>query len=469
MKHLHVKKLFLSTDPLSIFLQLPKRGHRFLLDSAINSPKWGRFSYFGYEPLYVIRGKDNKIFFEDTSTGTEKEIRVVDTLEYLSTIIENARKIFKDSCFGLEMPPFKGGFVGYISYDFGLKLNNLKPKKTEKNSGSDYDFEFAYYDFVCAYDHFEKAYYLFAIGENGLEKAKDFLKIVKTGHSRNKFKAELSCYPKDFEISMDEADYVACVLEIKEKIRDGEVYVVNLANQFSFNLDEEPLKVYLRLRELNQTDYAAYLDFTHTQILCTSPELFLRVRGNQVLTKPIKGTRKRSASAFEDDRLKKELENDPKERAELAMIVDLERNDLSRVCRAGSVEVVSYPLVESYPQLHHLVGIVKGELKEGVSFSQLIKSTFPGGSITGAPKIAALKVIDEMENFKRKIYTGSAGFISIDGSMEFNIIIRTIVAGKNGWYLNAGSGITIDSNEEKEYEEVLLKAKALLKAAGLEV
>ncbi|MGH7162990.1 MAG: aminodeoxychorismate synthase component I, partial [Planctomycetota bacterium] len=261
--------------------------------------------------------------------------------------------------------------------------------------------------------------------------------------------------------------YLAAVRKAREYIRAGDVFQVNYAHEFRARFRGEPLALYLRLREANPAPYGAYLDLGGGRaILSTSPELFLRLRGRDVQTRPIKGTRPRGRGEREDAALREELARSEKDAAELAMIVDLERNDLGRICVPGSVVVAEERAVETYASVHHQVATVRGEVEEGYDRGDLIAAAFPGGSVTGAPKVRAMEIIDELEAGHRGPYTGAIGLFGDDGSLDLNIAIRTVVVANGEARLHVGGGIVADSDPEAEFEETLAKGRAIFHAWG---
>lgn len=449
-------------SPEEVFRSFCNKKYFFYLDSSLRSKNWGRFSYIGYEPEFVIRAKDSAVEILEIGSNRVKKFLSVDSLSFISGLISRSRMEAEENSFKL---PFIGGFVGYFSYDFGLKINGLKPKKKKRIVFS-WDYEFGYYDFIAAYDHTEKIYYLCSLSSSGVEKSKEFEAFLK----RNEFqaKAENLGYIKSTELrtAMSKDEFVQAVRKVKENILDGNVYVLNLSNMFEFKSSIDPFLAYEKIRSFNKTDFSAFLNFDEKRILCTSPELFIRIRGKKIQTKPIKGTCRRGLTMENDNQLKAVLRNNPKERAELAMVVDLERNDLSKICSVNSVRVERFAYVETYPQVHHLVSLVEGEIDGDLSVENLLRAVFPGGSITGAPKFSAMKIIDELENFNRGIYTGSIGYFSINGDVDLNIVIRTLFNQDEAWVINAGSGITIDSDEEREFEETLIKVSTVVRPLG---
>jgi para-aminobenzoate synthetase component 1 len=263
--------------------------------------------------------------------------------------------------------------------------------------------------------------------------------------------------------------YLEAVRRVKEYILAGDIYQANLSQRFQAPLREHPWMLYRRLRRLNAAPFSAYFNLVQAQVCSSSPERFLRGDGVRVETRPIKGTRPRSPDPGEDRRLAEELAASPKDRAELSMIVDLERNDLGRVCSYGSVRVEEHAVIEHYATVHHLVSTVTGELHEGKDVVDLLRASFPGGSITGAPKIRAMEIIDELEPHARSVYTGSIGYLGYDGGFDLNVAIRTVIVKGNTAYFQVGGGIVADSVPEDEYQETLDKGKAIFQAlSGME-
>jgi len=247
-------------------------------------------------------------------------------------------------------------------------------------------------------------------------------------------------------------------------IKAGDIYIANMTRQISVESSRTPYEVFRYLREHNPSPFGSYFNQPEFQIVSASPERFLEVRNHKVETRPIKGTRKRGITPEEDLMLKEELSQSEKDKSELLMIVDLERNDLNRVCRPGSVKVTELFEVETYATVFHLVSTIIGELETDKTVPDLIASTFPGGSITGAPKIRAMEIIDELEHSQRGLYTGSIGYLSLNGDCDLNIVIRTAVHQNGIYHLGVGGGITAESELEFEYDETWQKAKAVVAA-----
>lgn len=261
-------------------------------------------------------------------------------------------------------------------------------------------------------------------------------------------------------------EYLETVLKAQEYISSGDIYQINLSQRLTLPIGGDPLGLYTRLIETSPAPFSSFFDYGQFQIISNSPERLLKVDGRTVETSPIKGTRPRGGTPEEDRQLIEELRTSVKERAEHVMIVDLERNDLGRVSEPGTVAVTSFERVETFPGLHHMVSTVRGTLRKGIHPMECLKSAFPGGSITGAPKIRAMEIIDEIEPAPRGVYTGGIGWMGFNGEMDISMAIRTAVVRNNTLYLHVGGGIVADSVPELEYGETLLKAKCFLDVVG---
>ena len=268
----------------------------------------------------------------------------------------------------------------------------------------------------------------------------------------------------DIQSKITKQEYVIAVNQLKQHIRKGDIYEINFCQEFfSENSIIDPVVVYEKLNTISEAPFSTFSKFGKHFILCASPERFLKKQGSKLISQPIKGTAKRSANKSEDEQLKKDLRNNLKEKSENVMIVDLVRNDLSHIAKRGTVEVEELQTIYSFKQVHQMISTVSCELKENISFTSILRSTFPMGSMTGAPKISAMKLIEEFESTKRGLYSGAVGYISPEGDFDFNVVIRSILYNSKNKYLSfmVGSAITDKANAEQEYEECLLKAKAL--------
>lgn len=424
------------------------------LDSSLAMPRLGLHSYIGYRPFLVLvtRGKRWTRIYRDgaTESGEGNPFDLLrDTLSGFT---------LEDGMVPESLPPLLGGCMGYLAYELGRHIERL-PGRAEDDLGIP-EMCLAFYDRLITHDHFSKRTFVIGLHPDNpgsvVEEVLRDLESLVPDYSYPGAGEEV-----EFRSNFTREQYLEAVRRVKEYIYDGDIYQANLTQRFQAPLREHPWMVYRRLRRLNAAPFAAYFNAVEAQVLSSSPELFLRGDGKRVETRPIKGTRPRSHDPAEDERLKEELLSSAKDRAELSMIVDLERNDLGRVCTYGTVKVEEHAVVESYATVHHLVSTVVGELHPYRGVVDLLKATFPGGSITGAPKIRAMEIIDELEPNARSVYTGSVGYLGYDGSIELNIAIRTVITKGNMAYFQVGGGIVADSIPEDEYQETLDKGKAI--------
>ncbi|MCF6147528.1 MAG: aminodeoxychorismate synthase component I [Candidatus Kuenenia sp.] len=446
--------------PMEAFCRFSKNENIFFLDSALPKNEISRYSFLGFAPFLVLKTKHRKIHIKDNAGVNEFE---GNPFEYLRKLLNQySLKNTVDSL------PFQGGAVGYFGYDLCHYIEKLP-----HNSVDDLelpDIYMGFYDIIVSYDHFLKKCFVTGIDfgiDNTLNDRME--QIIEELHGKSEEQEELfndkiatEVVDMELKCNFTKDAYMKAIRQIKNYITAGDVYQVNLSQRFETCIDVSADDLYKRLRRINPAPFACYLSFEGVSIVSSSPERFLRVCGRDVQSRPIKGTRPRGKNAFEDEEMKQALLSSPKDNAELTMITDLERNDLGRVCNYGSIRVVEEKVLETYPTVHHLVSTVIGKLHERYDIIDLVKATFPGGSITGAPKIRAMQIIDELEPCQRSVYTGSVGYIGFNGNIDLNIAIRTFIMKEKTVYFQVGSGIVADSNEEDEYEETLHKAKALI-------
>ena len=437
-----------SLDAFAVIKGLP---YPFFLDSSFDLKGLGRYSFLGASPYKIIRSKGRTVEIETCFGNYRYQGNAFDFI---------GEELKRFSIASEHYIPFLLGGVGYFSYDL-LHLLEEIPSKTIDDIGFP-ECHIAFYDTSIAFDHHEGKGYVVSVTENKADEVIGLLKTVGTAHPTSTDHRPPTT--GHFVSSFSKEYYIKTVQKAKEYIAAGDIYQVNLSQRFSTEIDMSPYDLYLRLRETSPAPFSAYLDFGKAAVLSSSPERFLKIDGKEVETRPIKGTRPRGRTPEEDERLKKELEQSDKDRAEHIMIVDLERNDLGRVSRYGSVKVKEGMSVETFAQVHHLVSTVSGELKDGMEPVEVIKATFPGGSITGAPKVRAMEIIEELEPIKRGVYTGSIGYIGFDGRMDLNIAIRTVVVKDGKAYFSVGGGIVADSDPEAEYQETLDKARGIMEA-----
>jgi len=411
----------------------------FLLESAARGDmRLSRYSFFGFDPEHIIEIKGNMAKID----GKEEVIK--DPFKLLK---EYTDKYKCDSHF-----PFTGGLVGYISYDSIRYLENI-PNTCEDDLDLP-DMKFGFYKDGIIIDRFANMTYYFTLDEFRFDEVEKVLKEnieVVNGSSVKEIKSNVS--KEVFEENVN---------KVKEHLLKGEIFQVVLSQRFDVESDTDPLVFYRNLRELNPSPYMFFLDFD-TKIIGASPESAVRVIGRNIEVNPIAGTRPIGRSHQEDQKNEKELRSDPKEVAEHMMLVDLARNDIGKVAKFGSVKVPDLMNVERYSHVQHLVSRVTGTLREGLNNMDCFKATFPAGTLSGAPKIRAMEIIDEIETTKRGPYGGCVGYFSTSGDMDFAITIRTAIK-KEKYYIQAGAGIVMDSIPENEYNECRNKASALFNA-----
>jgi len=453
-------------SPIEVCGLLQHDRHSFFLDSGGDCRKLGRYSFLGSDPFLVFRHHQgrNEILREDRT-----EIVNGSPFDLLKVLFSHYHLVTPPG-----FPPFVGGAVGYFSYDLKHFIEKLPAPATGDN---DIPLCFlAFYDTVIIFDHLaEKAF----ISSTGLPEEAEHAKHLRAKNRIESLCRKLRASPASIARGLPAADgpasqEVACnftredycnaILKAKEYIAAGDIYQVNLSRKFTARVNISPFRLYQRVRCLNPAPFASFFDCGDAAIISSSPERFLRISDRRVETRPIKGTRPRGISRAEDERLKVELLASAKDRAELIMIVDLERNDLGRVCDYGSVSVPELITLEKYATVFHLVSTVTGRLKEGNDHLDCIMAAFPGGSITGAPKIRAMEIIEELEPDPRGIYTGSLGYLGFNRQTDLNILIRTMLYRNRTIHFQVGGGIVADSDPDMEYEETLHKGKALLGA-----
>lgn len=463
-----VHELIPAPDPWEVAQKLAHLPHLLFLDSSDRHPTRGRYSYVMADP-----------------TNTE----------FLSHSHDSSSKLFRDEKFKFTptknregLPPFTGGWAGMFGYHLGRTFDR-QPDPLHDDFGMP-DLAIGMYDWVVSFDHETNRAWIISTGKvneksdsiNHFKLAQDRLDRVldlirsDTLRKKNEVNSVCHCFSTSAMHSVISAHsaitsnfsrdgYLTAVQKVIDYIHAGDVFQVNLSQRLQTPLTEHPLELYGRLRKVSPSPYGCYFDAGEFQILSASPEQFLQVSPNgDVVTRPIKGTRPRGKTPAEDVALLRDLTTNPKDHAENVMIVDLMRNDIGRVCEYGSVHVPKVCEVETYNYVHHLVSEVRGKLLRGKTPFDLLKACFPGGSVTGAPKVRAMEIIAELEPTARGPYCGSVGFIGFDGAMDSNILIRTFTAGKGWLQFPVGGGIVADSIPEKEYEETLHKAAGLMKA-----
>ena len=487
-----VDNLGVAGDPIEVvsrFLDLP---YLLFLDSATGAAtageahQLGRYSFLAADPARLVRSKGRVTEIG----GPEAEWTPV-AADPLVATRELLTPFAADPVAGLA--PFQGGAAGYIGYGYGAVLERLPATRYDDLAIP--DVMLGLYDWVIAWDHRVRTAWIVSTGlpeagDGRRARAEQRLAMVRErlrGPARPAPRrvpavaaaAEAPSYPVlgvegteplGLRSTFTHRGYLDAVTRVRDYIVAGDIFQANLSQRFHAPLTEPAFELYARLRHGNPAAFAAYLEFGELAVLSASPERFLRLdaNGRHVETRPIKGTRPRGLGPMHDAALGQALSESGKDRAENVMIVDLLRNDLSRVCRPGTVRVPELFALEQHPTVHHLVSTVVGELDPAYDAVDLLRAAFPGGSITGAPKVRAMEIIAELEPSQRGVYCGSIGYLSTTGAMDTSIVIRTYLALQGRVYFQAGGGIVADSDPELEYRETLDKARALIRALSRE-
>jgi para-aminobenzoate synthetase component 1 len=448
------KRIQTELEAHEVFWCFQEAQYPVFLDSGMGANNLGRYSIMSWNPFLTFESKKNRILIKEEKMKIEFTGNTFDELSKLY----NKYHIEADS----EIP-FIGGFLGYFGYDLCHQIETLKITTIDDTNLP--DCFMGLYDGAVVFDHFENTVWLVDSG------------VRPNGEARiASLEEKLSCLERpqialtkkttetEFTSNFKREDYLKSLTKLKGYIQSGDIYQANLTQRFTTEMTQKPIELYYKLRTVNPAPFAAFMPLSNGAVVSSSPERLVKIDKNMVETRPIKGTRPRGATPEEDAALKAELIASEKDRSELLMIVDLERNDLSKIAKTGTVKVPELMVCETYPTVFHLVSTVTAQLKEAYNPIDVVRSIFPGGSITGAPKIRAMEIIDELEPTQRSVYTGSIGYIGFNGQTDLNIAIRTILCHHNIASFQAGGGIVWDSDEVSEYEETLTKAKAMMRA-----
>ena len=435
------------TDSSTLFSAFAEQPWAIFLDSGYPNSQQGRYDIISFNPIctLVTHGSVTKI--------TRHDVTIESTLDPFDLV---KAELHRPSITEYELP-FNGGAIGYFSYDLARRLEKLPIIASDAEQIA--DMAIGIYTWAVIVDHHQQQSYLvgYADSDAQWQELIEQFSVLKTSESETPFSVTSA-----ITSNMDESTYATAFKKIKQYLKEGDCYQVNLAQRFVANCTGAPWTAYLKLRALNTAPFSCYLNLPNVQVLSSSPERFLKVTQRLVQTKPIKGTRPRKTDIFEDEQQKQSLQNSDKDKSENLMIVDLLRNDIGKTCKKGSVKVPLIFNVESYATVHHLVSTVTGVLEDDQHALDLLKTCFPGGSITGAPKIRSMEIIEELEPNRRGVYCGAIGYIGFNGNMDTNIAIRTLVHSNDTIRFWAGGGIVNDSEMADEYQESFDKAKALL-------
>ncbi len=465
-------------EPYSVYESLGCSANSILLESVKGPYKIARYSFIAFDPYLVFRVKNGEVSIE---SRVRSSVSFRPPMERLKELVAAYPQKYVP-----ELPPFQGGAIGLLSYDFVRYIENIPKNAVDDLCIPDAHFFMA--DRVIAFDHMHKKSWLIIspgardteLGYRDIshidwnmayEEASEELRVMSyelrvirnpITHETPNSKLQTLNFKLNYEMSKEQ--YMDIVRRAKEYIAAGDIFQANLSQRISAEIgDKDPWEIYKVLRMVNPSPFAAYADFGNYHVVSSSPERLIKVKDNVIETRPIAGTRPRGKDYKEDERMRAELLLNEKERAEHIMLIDLERNDIGRVSRYGSVAVDELMITEDYSHVIHIVSNVRGILEKGKTCFDVIKAAFPGGTITGVPKVRCMEIIDELEPVQRGPYTGSLGYISFSGNMDLNIIIRTFVIKDGFAYVQAGAGIVADSDPEREYYETLKKAEALIK------
>ena len=439
--------------PLALFTPISRQPWAIWLDSCHSAHIDSRYDIIVWQPLVTLTTLDETTHIHHVATNRHEQSKK-DPL----TLVKNLQaKIFPnspDTCDGL---PFHGGALGYFSYDLGRRFETL-PSQAAKDIPLP-EMAVGLYQQAVIFDHQKQSCFLVCPEQLRKQTEKDIQSWLQDNGRSTSPAFALTC---DWHSNMDRAAYAEKFNRVQDYLRSGDCYQINLAQRFSAGYRGDEFNAYLALREQNRAPFSAFMRFEQSAVLSISPERFLRLDQGKVQSKPIKGTRARSNDEAIDKANAEALRQATKDRAENLMIVDLLRNDISKTCRPGSVQVPELFAIESFPAVHHLVSTVEGELAQGFDGSDLLRGAFPGGSITGAPKIRAMEIIDELEPHRRSVYCGSIGYLSTCGNMDTSITIRTLICHDQHIHCWAGGGIVADSKVDCEYQETFDKVEKIL-------
>jgi len=459
--------------PVSAYMKMCGGEYSFLLESVEGGEKWARYCFLGFDPSIIVSIKGNEVVVEKNGKSESTVIAEGNPLAGLKEVLARYQPVEVEG-----LPRFSGGAVGFVSYDMVRSFENL-PEETEDDLEVP-DARFVITDTLLIFDNIAQTIKIVSnahvdnenIEESYNQAVKNIDAIEKKLRTSLPVDINNESSPKidsldRIESNFEKEHFLDAVQKIKDYILEGDVIQVVLAQRLKFNISKDPFAIYRALRSINPSPYMYYLKFGDLKIVGSSPEILVRLEDEKIEVRPIAGTRKRGKSEEEDKALENDLLNDEKELAEHIMLVDLGRNDVGRVAKTNSVSVNEKFTIERYSHVMHIVSNVQGELKKGLDGYDVLAATFPAGTLSGAPKVRAMEIIEEMEPTRRGLYGGAVGYISFNGNMDTAIAIRTLLIKNNIAYLGVGAGIVADSVPENEFEETMNKGKALLKAIEL--
>jgi len=457
--------------PLSFFRRMERDRYAFLLESIEGSERWARYSFLGTRPYLIFKSRGREI--EIIEDGKKKKLAADSPIGVLESLLKKYRPVAVEG-----IPPFFGGALGYVAYDAVEQFHDIPSLKKDPLGMPEIFFVFV--QTLVAFDNLKHTIKVIdnvrLDGESDLRRAyaKATARIQKVISSLGKKPKPLEARElaqaggkRKFRSNLSRRAFEAGVGKAKGYIEAGDIIQAVLCQRLETRTPADPFEIYRALRFINPSPYMYYLELEDLRVIGSSPETMVRLTGDTIELRPIAGTRRRGSTPAEERELEADLLADPKERAEHIMLVDLGRNDVGRVAKVGSVEVNELMAIEKYSHVIHLVSNVRGKLAPGKSPFDVFVSSFPAGTVSGAPKIRAMQIISELEPEKRGLYAGAIGYFSFNGNLDTCIVIRTILMKGKRAFIHAGAGIVADSDPEKEYQETLNKARAMLKAIEL--
>ena len=453
--------------PVSAFMKLGDNDYSYLLESVEQGQQVGRYSFIGIDYHGLVRCKDNQLQIVDKEENLIDSKETANPVDDLEEILDEYQAVEIE-----DLPMFYGGAVGYLGYDVVQYFEDIP--QTSKDDLEVPEMLFVLSDTVLIFDHLHhnmKVVTNVKVGEDpeadyqaGIKKIEAVIERLETAQISSTQEEEKELRAQS---NMTKEEFMSSIEKIKDYIEAGDIFQTVFSQRLEVPIESDSFSIYRELRRLNPSPYMYYLNFGDFNLVGSSPELLVRVEDDEVETRPIAGTRKRGSNKAEDKELAQDLLGDEKERAEHTMLVDLGRNDIGRVSEYGTVDVTELMEVEYYSHVMHLVSNVTGELSSDDDIYSALEACFPAGTVSGAPKIRAMEIIDELEPTRRGPYAGSIGYFSYSGNLDSCITIRTILTKDSKAYVQAGAGIVADSDPESEYEETLNKASALLEAVRL--
>jgi anthranilate synthase component 1 len=454
--------------PVSSFMKIRKGSYNFLFESAEQEEKTGRYSFLGTSPEFTVKGKGKSVEIYNNFSGEKRTVVEDNPSKILDEILENHKCPLYDN-----LPGFTGGLVGYFAYDFVRQVEKISaPIPSDDSECPDFFFMFA--KDIVIFDHFKRK--IIIVTNIDIKKFKSLkeayndgcntITATKNSLAKSLFFVDATTKPSSnqFKSNLSKEEFIKAVKKTKEYIQEGEITQGVISQRWEKKLDVNPFNIYRALRSVNPSPYMFYLEAGNVKMVGSSPEILVKLDDKKAILRPIAGTRRRGENRKDDKALEKELLVDPKERAEHIMLVELGKNDLEKVCQRKSVQVTEFMKVERYSHVMHIVSNIEGILGKEASLTDLIKASFPAGTVSGSPKVRAMEIIEEVEPVRRGLYAGAVGYFSFKRNLDFCITIRTFIVKENKIYIQAGAGIVLDSEPEKEYIETQNKAKGLIEA-----